>query len=53
MDGLPALDLWDVVIEVLRSPNNTNTRSDPVPGNTDQHSRYASRVNPKGQTDIP
>ena len=23
MDGLPALDLWDVVIEVLRSTNNT------------------------------
>ena len=22
MDGLPALDLWDVVIEVLRSTNN-------------------------------
>ena len=23
MDGLPALDLWDMVIEVLRSNNNT------------------------------
>ena len=23
MDGLPALDLWDIVIEVLRSANNT------------------------------
>ena len=23
MDGLPALDLWDIVIEVLRSTNNT------------------------------
>ena len=22
MDGLPALDLWDIVIEVLRSTNN-------------------------------
>ena len=25
MDGLPALDLWDVVIEVLRSSNSTKT----------------------------
>ena len=23
MDGLPALDLWDILIEVLRSTNNT------------------------------
>ena len=23
MDGLPALDLWDTVVEVLRSTNNT------------------------------
>ena len=23
MDGVPALDLWDIVIEVLRSANNT------------------------------
>ena len=25
MDGLPALDIWDVVIEVLRSSNSTRT----------------------------
>ena len=25
MDGLPTLDLWDVVIEVLRSSNSTKT----------------------------
>ena len=32
MDGLPALDLWDVVIEVLRSITNTKKSTTPVPG---------------------
>ena len=34
MDGLLALDLWVVVIEVLRSPNNTKTPLNSVSGNT-------------------
>ena len=33
MDGLPALDLWDVVIEVLRSTNNTERLVRLAPGN--------------------
>ena len=33
MDGLLALDLWDVVVEVLRSTNGTKTPIHPVPGN--------------------
>ena len=38
-DGVLALDVWDVVIEVLRSTSNTKTPSHPVSGNrceTDQ-----------------
>ena len=30
MDGLPDLDLWDVVIEVLRSSNSTKPPSNPA-----------------------
>ena len=30
MDGLPALDLWDVVIEMLRSTNKTKSPSTPA-----------------------
>ena len=33
MDGLPALDLWDVVMEVLRSSNNTKPPTNPATGN--------------------
>ena len=33
MDGLPALDLWDVVIEVLRSTNDTARQSKLALGN--------------------
>ena len=33
MDGLPALDLWDVVIEVLHSTNNTERPIRQAPGN--------------------
>ena len=33
MDGLPALDFWDVVIEVLRSTNNTARQGRQTQGN--------------------
>ena len=33
MDGLLALDLWDIAIEVLRSTNNTARQSKLVQGN--------------------
>ena len=33
MDGIPALDLWDLVIEVLRSTNNTAKPGRSVQGN--------------------
>ena len=33
MDGIPAFDLWDVVIEGLRSTNNTERPIIPAPGN--------------------
>ena len=33
MDGVPAVDLWDVVIEVLSSTNNTKRSIYSVPGN--------------------
>ena len=33
MDGLPALDLWDVVIEVLHSSKNTKTPTRQTAGN--------------------
>ena len=33
MDGSPALDLWDIVIEVLRSTSNTTKHGRPAKGN--------------------
>ena len=51
MDGLLALDLWDVVIEVLRSTNNTKTPINPPTGNrceTGDCSRNTSEVKPRG-----
>ena len=33
MDGLPALDLWDVVVEVLRSTSSTKSPTNPASGN--------------------
>ena len=32
VDGLPALDLWDVVMELLRSSNNTKPPTNPAAG---------------------
>ena len=42
MDGLPALDLWDVVIEVLRSPQDNATSIVQAAGN-----RRGTEDNPK------
>ena len=42
MDGLPALDLWDVVIEVLRSPQDNATSVVQATGN-----RCGTEDNPK------
>ena len=36
MDGLPALDLWDIVIDVLRSTNNTPRHDKLAQGNLAQ-----------------
>ena len=44
MDGLPALDLMDTVIEVLRSTNNT------VKPNHDSIRETCARPNPKTKT---
>ena len=55
LHGLPALDIWDVVIEVLRSPNNTKTPINPVSGNryqTEEWPRNSSKVKPKGHRDV-
>ena len=30
LDGIPAFDLWDMVMEVLRSPNSTKAPIEPV-----------------------
>ena len=51
MDGLLALDLWDVVTEVLRSTNNTKTPINPATGNrceTGDCSRTTSKLAQKG-----
>ena len=47
MDGLPALDLWDVVIEVLRSTSNTERPIGLAPGNwcgTGNHSSNKTKT---------
>ena len=53
--GLLALDLWDVVIEVVLSPNNTKTPIKPASGNryeTRECSRNSSKIKPKGHLDV-
>ena len=47
MDGLPPLDLWDMVIEVLRSTNNTKRPIRLAPGNwcrTGNHSSNKTKT---------
>ena len=48
LDGLLALDLWDVVIEVLRSTNSTKTPTNPASGKR-CHTGNRSRNTPKPQ----
>ena len=43
MDGLPALDLWDIVIEVFRSRCNTNSIPQ-APGRRSPTMRHVSRT---------
>ena len=55
MDGLLALDLWDVVIEVLRSTNNTQTPINFATGNrceTGDCSRKTSKLAQKGNREV-
>ena len=50
MDGLPALDLWDVVIGVLRSSNSTNIPTNPAEGNSSRN--HKSKPKQKGNRDV-
>ena len=43
MDGLPALDLWSVVIEVFRSSNSSKTPTNPATGNCSRNHKYKTR----------
>ena len=43
MDGLFALDLWDVVMEALRSSNSTKPPTNPAAGNCSRN----NKSNPK------
>ena len=55
MDGLPALDLWEVVIEVLRSSNVTKPPTDPSSGNrceTGNRSRNTPKPKQKGNRGV-
>ena len=46
MGGLLALDFWDVVIEVIRSPNSTKPPTSPAAGNCSQN--HKSKPEQKG-----
>ena len=50
MDGLPALDFWDVVIEVLRSSNSTKTPTNPAAGNCSRNRK--SKPKEKGNRNV-
>ena len=50
MDGLLALDSWDVVIEVLRSSNSTKTPTNPAAGNCSRN--HKSKPKQKGNRDV-
>ena len=47
MNGLFALDLWDEVMEVLRSSNSTKTPTDPAAGNCSRN--HKSKPKQKGK----
>ena len=50
MDGLPVLDLWDVVIEVLRSSNSTKTPTNPAARHSSRN--HKSKPKQKGNRDV-
>ena len=53
MDGLLALDLWDIVIEVLRSTNNTARHGKLAQGDlcgTGEHSIDENKTNTSTET---
>ena len=52
MDGIPALDLWDLVIEVFHSyPNQLNNTKDQEPGNSSRNT--TSNKHTQKQTKVP
>ena len=52
MDGIPALDLWDLVIEVFHSsPNQLNHTKDQVQGNLSRHQTSTPKTKPGFQHD--
>ena len=50
MDGLPAFDIWDVVIEVFRSSKSTRTPISPAAGNFSGNDK--SNPKRKGNRDV-
>ena len=50
MDGLPALDLWDVVIELFRSSKSTETPTHQAAGNCSRN--HKSKPKQKGNRDV-
>ena len=51
MDGLPALDLWDIVIDVLRSTQgNANSNGPQLTGNPDETENYSQTQTKDYQT---
>ena len=52
LDGIPALDLWDLVIEVFRSsPNQSNNTKDQIRGNSSRNT--TSNKHTQNQTKVP
>ena len=52
MDGIPVLDLWDLVIEALHSsPNQLNNTKDQVRGNSSRNT--TSNKHTQNQTKVP
>ena len=50
MDGFPALDLWDVVIEVLHSSNTSKSSTQGATGNCSRNSD--TKLKKKGNRDV-
>ena len=52
MDGIPALDLWDLFMEVFHSyPNQLNNTKDQEPGNSSRNT--TSNKHTQNQTKVP